>query len=137
MHQKCISITNGTSPAYSYFFRESEDTILLILKEIYALSGILPLRPGQVSSVVGAPAVPTLSPLHNPARGGFPPPSAGPPHHVNSAPLLGGPPASISSPTSISMGPPLGGYSGGPPSGPPPTMSGPPPLSGFVRQPPK
>ena len=104
--------------------RESEDTLLLILKEIYGYMGISPIKPGQVSHP-------------NPMGQQFasPPPPARPPTMNPSM----SPATLYMTPAQGEVGTPVGSY-GPPPSvtqphTPRPLNVGPPPRSGFIKTP--
>ena len=116
-----------------YFdFRESEDTILLMLKEIYAKMGIAPVKPGQIHAAplrpppmgpgasIQAPPMMSQSPLGSPSSHHHQPQGAPP---MQPPPLR--PPGSRPSVT-----PPRQSYPANP-------TAGPPPMSGFVRQSPQ
>ena len=106
-------------------YRESEDTVLLILKEIHAARGIMPIRPGQ-DNVITSPLRPGDNipsfPRHPMANNGYPTPAG-----VVSAeiPHWDAPPG-VPRPVAPPTAPPGGGHGG--------TSFSPPPLSGFVRK---
>ena len=120
---------------YSYIhYRESEDTVLLIMKEIYSAYGIAPQRPGQPPKpTLYAPGANILANSNT-----SPPPLAGFGSAIPPPPM-----------TSGYHGHPgqVPGYKPTPPSyannsnthiptmvAPPTNNSGPPPLTGFVNR---
>ncbi|XP_041368088.1 phospholipase DDHD2-like isoform X2 [Gigantopelta aegis] len=112
---------------------ESEDTVLLILKQTYAASGMMPQMPGPEG--IHQRAANAAPPM---AGQGPPPPVGGAVGHQRSqAPPPGFAPGPFSQHVSTppKQGPPMGSA---PHHGTPPPMNqGPPPVSGFVRSPPK
>ncbi|KAL5017539.1 hypothetical protein ScPMuIL_007128 [Solemya velum] len=124
---------------------ESEDTVLLVLKELYDLYGITPQMPGPETAsrpplpadMAASSAAPTL-PLPPSNLSQHPPLSMSriPPHFSQTVPMSGAagrpPPMAPSSMAPHTIGPPSMG------SQPPPVSAvGPPPMAGFMRQQPK
>ena len=123
--------------------RESEDTVLMLLKEIYAGYGFAPIRPGKHAGLQ------SKSPLYPPptvsSGRGLPPQSysmgASPSSHMTpegisqgghvTHDLVGGGSQGVAMYGSSGQFVPGGNMSPGRSSSPP-TSSGPPPLTGFV-----
>ncbi|XP_046327437.2 phospholipase DDHD2-like isoform X2 [Haliotis rufescens] len=133
---------------------ESEDTVLLFLKELYSPFGIAPQMPGPEGAHQRAAAGP--SPLGPPPMSvpAGPPPLGSPPQGIPRQPPPGFSPGPFSRGQNPSPGPsfspgmlPPTVRQGPPPMGMPPMQSppqgqqtatvGPPPMSGFFRSPPK
>lgn len=123
---------------YMYVFdRESEDTVLLVLKELYSPQGITPQMPGPDGTVK------LYNAAASPPRGPAPPPMAqySPPSNQPMGVPLMTPPSNGPPPMRTpNMMPPMGhmpsphmtqGMTSGPP--PPSSNVGPPPLAGFVK----
>lgn len=96
---------------------ESEDTVLLVLKELYGPQGMLPQMPGPELSKKG-PAGPPPLPLYNKPQSTVSPQFSMPP---------------MSQPTGVPLMPP-GPPQSRPMTGPPPQHVGPPPMHGFVKK---
>ncbi len=125
--------------------RESEDTILMILKETYALLGLAPIKPGEGAHKQRLPPPPMASPPGSLLAS----PVAPPPSHM-AGPGIAPPPVSgfsAAGPSGLPPPPMMGSYGTPPPpvattgawsaGAPPPASStplGPPPISGFVRK---
>jgi hypothetical protein len=100
-----------------FMFRESEDTILLMLKETYGLQGIAPIKPGSEQRQAAM----------------FPRPPGGLSSPMGSMPASQAPPTSTpvqSPPIGYSPAPFNGNHNSAPIGGP----AAPPPLSGFVKK---
>ncbi|XP_061185904.1 phospholipase DDHD2-like isoform X1 [Saccostrea echinata] len=121
---------------------ESEDTVLLVLKELYSPQGMTPQMPGPEG------AVKLYNTAASPPRGSVPPPMSQYPSPPSNQPVgvpLMTPPSHGPPPMRTSnMMPPRGsvpspymnpGMNSGPP--PQPASFGPPPLAGFVKPPQK
>ncbi|CAH1783248.1 unnamed protein product [Owenia fusiformis] len=111
--------------------RESEDTVLMILKETYALKGISPIKPGSDTSKKTGP--PPIGPGAYPMSGG--PPQGPPISGVSGPPPMSqaqGFTPSTNFDSSFNMGgPPLdSSFTPQAASGP----VGPPPMAGFMRK---
>ncbi|XP_056004599.1 phospholipase DDHD2-like isoform X2 [Ostrea edulis] len=116
---------------------ESEDTVLLVLKELYSPQGITPQMPGPDGTVK------LYNAAASPPRGPAPPPMAqySPPSNQPMGVPLMTPPSNGPPPMRTpNMMPPMGhmpsphmtqGMTSGPP--PPSSNVGPPPLAGFVK----
>ena len=132
--------------------RESEDTVLMILKEIYSMSGITPQKPGtdaalpaQQSMIPVSHQAPYLppQPFHPPGPLPGPQFANGSSSGVGNVPVFTAPPQLTSSavggpplPTAPAPGPTYLDPSSLPPaisSGQSPAV-GPPPKSGFIRK---
>lgn len=119
---------------------ESEDTVLLVLKELYSPQGMSPQMPGPEGAVklYNTAAPPPRGPV---PMSQYPPPPSNQPMGV---PLMSPPSQSPPQMRTPNMMPPRGpmpsphmnlGMNSGPP--PQPTSVGPPPLAGFVKPPQK
>ncbi|XP_013407537.1 phospholipase DDHD2 [Lingula anatina] len=123
---------------------ESEDTALMILKEIYLPLGMTPVMPGSDLTANRFPRPPSQQSLGpSPTMLGAPP--RGPPMGPPSGPPPGHPSGAMSGPAGYSAGPLPGNYAAVSRGSPPPPYtaqqapaaappSGPPPLQGFVRR---
>ncbi len=99
----------------------------MILKEIYAIQGVAPIRPGQMAAPVGG-----MARNNTGISSGLPPPPMG-------QPAMFMPPSTGGIRTGGAMSMPSSGPFGPPPMTAPPgssvgTAAGPPPLMGFVRK---
>lgn len=119
---------------------ESEDTVLLVLKELYSPQGMSPQMPGPEGAVklYNTAAPPPRGPV---PMSQYPPPPSNQPMGV---PLMSPPSQGPPQMRTPNMMPPRGpmpsphmnlGMNSGPP--PQPTSVGPPPLAGFVKPPQK
>lgn len=119
---------------------ESEDTVLLVLKELYSPQGMFPQMPGPEGAVklYNTAAPPPRGPV---PMSQYPPPPSNQPMGV---PLMSPPSQGPPQMRTPNMMPPRGpmpsphmnlGMNSGPP--PQPTSVGPPPLAGFVKPPQK
>lgn len=119
---------------------ESEDTVLLVLKELYSPQGMSPQMPGPEGAVklYNTAAPPPRGPV---PMSQYPPPPSNQPMGV---PLMSPPSQSPPQMRTPNMMPPRGpmpsphmnlGMNSGPP--PQPASVGPPPLAGFVKPPQK
>lgn len=100
------------------FCRDSEDTVLLLLKEIYAVMGINPQKPGPDPNQVPPPPAATSATFpHHPLR-----PTYTHPPQMTSPSMT----PSMAPPTDTSLPPEEQ-------SAPMPNI-GPPPMTGFIRK---
>lgn len=129
---------------YTFFVinRESEDTVLLVLKELYSPQGMSPQMPGPEGAVklYNTAALPPRGPT---PMSQYPSPPSNQPMGV---PLMSPPSQGPPQMRAPNMMPPRGpmpsphmnfGMNSGMNSGPPPQPAsvGPPPLAGFVKPP--